>query len=63
MLARPLMDRMTQPYMGLYNEKQWDRKGVVGRFMGPIEDIYFDLMPNEALKQKLNINNNRLISE
>lgn len=61
-LQRPLMDRFTQPYMGLYNERLWDKKGIMGRFIGPIEEIYFDFIPDPEMVKALNFNQNRIIT-
>lgn len=58
----PLQDRLTQPYMGVYNERQWDKNGIVGRFMGPLEELYFDFIPHEDLVKRINENRNRLIT-
>lgn len=59
---RPLINRFAQPYMGMYQDKLWDKKGVMGRIMGPIEDIYFEFMPNPEMVESINFNQDRLIT-
>lgn len=56
------MNRVVQPYMGVYNEKQWDKRGMLGRFISPIEDLYFEFMPSEQTLQSINPNYNRLVT-
>ena len=48
--------------MGIYQDKLWDKNGIAGRIMGPIEDIYFEFMPNPELVERLNLNRHRVIT-
>jgi hypothetical protein len=48
--------------MGMYQEKLWDKSGIFGRIMGPIEDIYFEFMPNPEMVEKMNFNQDRVIT-
>lgn len=54
--------RMTQPYMGVHNDRIWDKRGMVGRFMAPIEDLYFHFIPNDEMLKALNVDPNRVIT-
>jgi hypothetical protein len=48
--------------MGMYNEKLWDRRGFAGSFMGPLEDFYFEFMPDPEMVERMNLQRNRVIT-
>lgn len=58
----PIMARMAQPYMGVHNDRLWDKRGMMGRFMGPIEDFYFHFIPNEEMMKVLTVDPNRVVT-
>lgn len=37
-----MVSKMAEPYMGMYGEKLWSNQGIMGRFVGPIEDTYLE---------------------
>lgn len=54
--------RMSQPYMGVHNDRIWDKRGMMGRFIAPIEDLYFQFIPNDEMLKVLNVDPNRVIT-
>lgn len=56
------MDRLGQPYLGHTNDRLWDKNNLMGRFMGPLEDLYFEFIPNDDLMKKLNFDRQRVVS-
>ena len=44
---KPIGDRIVRPYFGNYDKKLWDNKGMLGRIMAPIEDLYFEFIPDD----------------
>lgn len=56
------MERLGQPYLGIHNDRLWDKNNLMGRFMGPLEDLYFEFIPNDDLMKKLNLDRQRVIS-
>lgn len=62
---RKLLHRITKPYLGHFDEKQWDKKGIMGQIMRPIEDVYFAFLPDDEMVQMINtnlVNEERLIT-
>ncbi|KAG5680636.1 hypothetical protein PVAND_010130 [Polypedilum vanderplanki] len=50
------LDRVSKPYLGMLNagnEKLWDNGGIVGRFIGPLEDTYLEIVKQNEYEPQI----------
>lgn len=57
-----LLERVSQPYLGVHDQKLWDQNGFFGRIMSPVEDIYMHFLPDSDMVKSININQQRVIT-
>jgi hypothetical protein len=44
LLNDEMLAKFDKPYLGMVQGKVWDNQGIVGRMVGPIEDIYMEFV-------------------